>query len=55
MMSFYDTIVLLFHSFASKSRNSKMITHSDFIMLVTFAIIASIAGTALKFINNART
>ena len=30
-------------------------THSDFKMTLSFAIIGSIAATALKFVNNART
>ena len=37
-----------------KSRNSKVFTHSDFKMALSFTIIDSIAATALKFINNAR-
>ena len=32
-----------------------MFTHYDFKMALSFAIIGSIAATALKFINNART
>ena len=54
-MFFYGRIVIPFHSLSSKSRNSKMFTHSDFKMALSFAIIGSIAATALKFINNART
>ena len=30
-------------------------SHSDFKMTLSFAIIGSIAATALKFVNNART
>ena len=55
MMLFYGRIVIPFHSLSSKSRNSKMFPHSDFKMAFSFAIIGSIATTALKFINNART
>ena len=55
MMFLYGRIVIPFHSLSSKSRNSKMFTHSDFKMAFSFAIIGSIAATALKFINNART
>ena len=54
-MFFYGRIVLPFHSFSSKSRNSKVFTHSDFKMALSFAIIGVIAANALKFINNART
>ena len=32
-----------------------MFTHSGFKMAFSFAIVGSIAATALKFINNART
>ena len=54
-MFLYDRIVILFHSLSSKRRNSKVFTHSAFKMALSFAIIGSIAATALKFINNART
>ena len=54
MMFFYGRIVIPFHSLYNKSRNSKMFTHSDFKMPLSFAIIGSIAATILKFINNAR-
>ena len=55
MMFLYGRIVIPFHSLSSKSRNSKMFTHSDFKMALSFAIIGNIAATALKLINNART
>ena len=55
MMFLYGRIVIPFHSLSSKSRNSKMFTHSDFKMALSSAIIGSIAAIALKFINNART
>ena len=54
-MFFYDRIVTPFYSLSSKSRNSKMFTHSDFKMAFSFVIIGSIVATALKFIHNART
>ena len=54
-MFFYGRIIIPLHSLSSKSRNSKVFTHSDFKMALSFAIIGSIAATALKFINNART
>ena len=47
----YGRIVIPFHSFSSKSRNSKVFTHSDFKVALSFALICSIAATALKFIN----
>ena len=53
-MFFYSRIVIPFHLLFSKSRNSKMFTHSDFKMALSFAKIGSIAATALKFTNNAR-
>ena len=52
--SFYGRIVIHFHSLSSKSRDSKVFTHSDFKMAPTLAIIRSIAATKFKFINNAR-
>ena len=53
MMLVYGRIIIPIHSLSSKSRNSKIFTHSD--LALSFAIIGSIAATALKFINNART
>ena len=50
MKFFYGRIVIPFHSRSSKSRKSKMFTHSDFKIALSFAIIGSIAATAL--INN---
>ena len=47
-MFFYDKIDIPFQYLSNESRNSKVFTFS-------FAIIGSIAATALKFINNART
>ena len=44
-----------FYSYSRKSRNSKIFTHSDFKMALSFAIIGSIAATALKLINSVRT
>ena len=55
MVFFYGRIVIPFHSLSSKSRNSKVFTHSDIKIALSFAIIGSIAATALKFINYART
>ena len=55
MMFFYRKIVAPFHSPSSKTRNSKMLTNSEFKIALSFGIIGSIASTALKFINNART
>ena len=54
-MFLYGRFVIPFHCLSSKSRNSKMFTHSDFKMALSFAVIVSIAATTLKFINNART
>ena len=54
-MFFYGRMFIFFHSLSSESRNSKVFTHSDFKLALSFAIISSIAATALKFINNART
>ena len=54
-MLFYGRVVIPFHSLSSKSRNTKMFTHSDIKMALSFAILGSIAAIALKFINNART
>ena len=53
-MLFYGRTVIPFHSLSSTSRNSKVFTHSDFKMALSFTII-DIAATALKFVNNART
>ena len=41
MMLFYGRIIIPFHSLSSKSRNSKMFTHSDFKMTLSFVIIGS--------------
>ena len=38
---------------SSNSENSKVFTHSDFKMPLSFAIIGSITATSLKFINSA--
>ena len=54
-MFLYVKIIVPFHSLSSKSRNTKVFTHSDFKMALTFAIIGNIAATALNFIKNART
>ena len=54
-MFFFGRIVAPFHSPSCKTRNSKMLTNSEFEMELSFAIIGNIASTALKFINNART
>ena len=53
-MFIYGRTVIPFHSLSSKSRNSKMFTHSDFKIALSFAIIGSIATTSLEFVNNAR-
>ena len=50
-MFFYGRIVIPFHSLSSKSRNSKVLTHCDFKMALSFAVIGSIAVTSLRFIN----
>ena len=47
--------VIPLHSFSSKSRNSKVFTHSDFKMAISFTIRGTAAATTLKLINNART
>ena len=47
-MFFYGKIVIPFHSLSSKSKNSKMFTHSDFNFALSFAIIDSIATTTFK-------
>ena len=52
---FYDWIVILFHYLSSKSRNSKVFTHSDFKMALSLTIIGSIGVSTLEFINNAST
>ena len=54
-MFFYGRIIIPLHSLSSKSRNSKVFTHSDFKMALSFAIIGSIAATTLekgKFVTN---
>ena len=48
-------VKIIVHSLSSKRRNTKVFTHSDFKMALTFAIIGNIAATALNFIKNART
>ena len=53
-MFIYGRTVIPLHSLSSKSRNSKMFTHSDFKIALSFAIIGSIATTSLEFVNNAR-
>ena len=54
-MFFNGGIIITFNSFPSECRNSQVFAHSDFKMTLSFAIIGSIAATALKFVNNART
>ena len=54
-MFLYGRIVIPFHSRFSKSRNSKVLTHSDFKMALSFTIIGSTAATTLRLINNAKT
>ena len=54
-MLFYGRIVMPFHSLSSNRRNSKVLTHFDFKMALSFAIIDGIVATTIKFINNART
>ena len=54
-MFLYARIVILFRSLFSKSRNSKVLTHSDFKMALSFTNIGSTAATTLRFINNAKT
>ena len=53
-MSFYGRIVIPFQCRSIKSRNPKTLTHPDLKMALRFAIIGSIAATALKLINNAK-
>lgn len=48
-------IVIPFHFLRIKSRKSKVFTHSDFRMALSFVMIGTIAATVLKFINNAST
>ena len=56
MILFYGRIVIPFHSLSSKSRNTKVLTYSDFKMALSVAVtLGSITATALKFISNART
>ena len=38
MTFFYDRIVILCHNLSSKSRNSKVFTHSEFKMALSFVI-----------------
>ena len=47
----YGRIAIPFHSFSNNIRKSKVFTHSDFKMALSFVIIGSIAATALKFIR----
>ena len=42
-MFFYGRIIIPLHYLSSKSRNSKVFTHSDFKMALSFAIMGSIA------------
>ena len=51
MMFIYGIIVIPFNYFSSKNRNTKVLTHSEFKMAFSFAVIGSIAATVLKFIN----
>ena len=53
-MFFYGRIIISFPSLPNKSRNSKVFTHPDFKIVLSFAIIGSIAATAFKFIDNTR-
>ena len=43
-----------FTPFLVRAKNYKLFTHSDFKMMLSFAIMDSIATIALKFMNNAR-
>ena len=54
MMFIYGRIVIPVHSLSSKSLNSKVFTHSDFKMPLSFVKIGSIAAIELQFINKAR-
>ena len=54
-MLIYGRIVIPFHFFSSKSRNSKVFTRSGFKIALNFAIKGNIGATAPKFINTART
>ena len=47
-MFFYVRIVIPFHSLSNKSRNSKVFTHSDVKMALSFAIMVKIAATTLN-------
>ena len=51
MMFIYGRIVIPVHSLSSKSLNSKVFTHSDFKMPLSFVKIGSIAAIELQFIN----
>ena len=46
--------IITFPSLSGECKNLKVFTHSDSRIALGFAIKASIAATALKFINNAR-
>ena len=41
MILFYGRIIIPFHSLSSKSKNSKMFTHSEFKLTLSFVIIGS--------------
>ena len=43
------------YSLSSNNSASEVFVHSDFTMALSFAIFGSIATTAVKFINNAKT
>ena len=49
LMSFNGRIIITFNSFASGCRNSQVFTRSDLKMMISIAIIDSIAATTLKF------
>lgn len=48
-MLFYGRIVTPFDSLSNKSRNSKVFTHIDFKIALSFAIIGSILATTHNF------
>ena len=55
IMFFHGRIVISFHSLSSKTRKSRVFTHSEFKMALNLSIIGIIAATALEFLNNIRT
>ena len=55
IMFFHGRIVISFHSLSSKTRKSRVFTHSEFKMALNLSIIGIIAATALEFLNNTRT